>query len=213
MIRYLLLVITMALASCSECYAGYSILVDQLIPEYTTVNGPYGAELWKSSDEAPRPPEGYGVEVCRPDNYSVFAIDTFRRSRVFTDSLGTATSTQLFAVCPQIRDTKAAEIRREGSRRLAAMAGPYSKEERETWATQHDQALEWQLNATCDCPMIRNMATSRGITIDTMVAKIMENVTLFEAGSGQILGQQQKLLDRIDAEQDFDTLLKIIWSP
>lgn len=210
MTRILLSIILLALASCQECYAGYTIVIDQQRPQYSMVNGPAGPQMWEASAEAPPMPT-LGAEICRPDNYSIFSVDPARRTRVFAAQNGTATSLELFAACPQIRSTREQTIRNEGARRLVALATPYSAAERETWATQRSQAEEWQLDPQCGCAMIRQMASNRGIALESLVAKIMENVTLFEAASGAILGKQQWLLDLIQKEQDFEALLTIQW--
>jgi len=194
----------------SPVFAGFTIHTDSLIPEFVTVNGPTGPQLWPNS-EIPETPTIYGREICRPDNYSPFAIDPARRIRVFEDPNGTATSAELFIACPQIRTVKEREIRSGGSIRLKALANPYSPEERETWAQQQADAREYQADPACDCSMIRNMAADRQIPLDVMADKILENAGLFKTLSGQILGKQQRLLDRIAAETDFAALLAISW--
>lgn len=208
--RFLLLPLLLILTTCNPVYAAYSIYTAPQIPEYITVNGPYGPEQWFNA-EVPSYPLSYGREICRPADYSPYAADPARRTIVFDDNQGTATSPDLFAACPQIRAAKEREIRSGGSARLLALAAPYSAEERESWPQQKEEAQEFQLDQLCNCPMIRNMATTRGIGVDLMASKILENADLFKTVAGQILGQQQKLLDRIEAETDFNGLLAISW--
>jgi hypothetical protein len=208
--RFLLLPLLLILTTCNPVYAGYSVYVAPLIPEFVTVNGPYGSELWPNSAEF-AVPAGYGPEYCRPGNYSPFATDPARRTRVFIDSAGTATSSDIFAACSSIKDNKRREIRYEGTRRLLALAAPYTAEERESWPQQKEEALEFQGNPLCTCAMIRNMASSRGIPVDIMAGKILENADLFKAIAGQILGLQQRLLDRIDAATEISELSAITW--
>jgi hypothetical protein len=43
------------------------------------------------------------------------------------------------------------------------------------------------------------MALARGISLSDLAGKVLENVALFEAASGAILGQQQALLDTLAA--------------
>jgi len=210
--RYLALFFSLVTLHASPvCAASYSIYIAPQIPEYVTVNGPYGPEQWPNA-ERPDYPVSYGKEICRPDNYSPFAADPDRRKRVFTDYLGTATNSELFAACPQIRTVKEGEIRSGGSTRLTALANPYSAEERESWTQQQAEAKEFQADTDCECSLIRAMATNRGIPLPLLAGKILENAALFKTVSGQILGTQQQLLDRIAAETDFERLLAIAWS-
>ncbi len=208
--KYLLLPLLLVLTTCDLCHAGYSIYTAPLIPEFATVNGPYGPESWPNFETA-TVPAAYGREVCRPDNYSPFVVEPLRRQRVFENPNGTATSVDLFKACPGIRTAKEREIRSGGSIRLNALANPYSAEERESWAQQQDEAKEYQANPACECALIRAMAGGRGIPLNLMASKILENAALFKAVSGQILGAQQRLLDKLAAETDFATLLAIGW--
>jgi hypothetical protein len=89
--------------------------------------------------------------------------------------------------------------RDSGSITLLELVEPYSQEERETWADQRTEAAEWLLNNDSPCIMIRRIAYQRGITMDVMVDKIMENVELFKYVAGDILGVQQKAIDDIEA--------------
>lgn len=118
MTRYLLMIILLALTSCQECCAGFTVHVDAIRPEFTTVNGPDGPQLWKASDEAPPMPT-LGAELCRPDNYSPFSTDSSRRSRVFADNLGIATLADILAVCPEFRKRLLDKARRDVSAVLA----------------------------------------------------------------------------------------------
>ena len=206
MTRYLLALMLLALASCQECYAGYTIVTDEYQPAYRTVNGPYGPELYPTSNT----PETID-ELCRPANYSNSSSDPARRRRVIKDPVGTASSADLFTVCPEIRTKVSKKIRKEGEIRLTNLASPYSSAERESWAQQADEAVAFQADSNCSCDLIRTMATTRGIPLPLMAQKILENAALFKIASGQILGKQQRLLDMIEAETDFERLLAIGW--
>ena len=206
MTRNIIILCSFIIILCVPAYAGYTIVTEEYQPAYRTVNGPYGPELYPTGNT----PETID-EVCRPANFSNSSSDPARRRRVINDPVGTASSADLFAACPEIRTKVSKKIRKEGEIRLTNLAAPYSSAERETWATQRSQAEEWQMDPQCSCTMLRQMAATRGISPDSLVAKIMENVTLFESASGAILGEQQKLLDRIQTEQDFEQLLSIKW--
>lgn len=97
----------------------------------------------------------------------------------------------------EIQGARSAAIRVKYAAMLISIAQPYGPEERETWKTQEEEALQWQDDNNAPCPMIRAMSTARGITMQLMVEKILENSALFRAASGQILGLQQKELDQL----------------
>jgi hypothetical protein len=90
-------------------------------------------------------------------------------------------------------------IRGRYAKMLSDIAAPYGPEERETWKTQEEEALQWQSDNTAPCVMIRAMATTRGITMELMVEKILENAALFRAASGRLLGAQQKELADLES--------------
>lgn len=193
-----------------QAFAGYTITAwQQPDPLYIPAYRDNGQQLILNRGVAPERLQTYIRQICEPRD--IYSPDPLLRSEVWEDSAGTAINADLFNACPQIRAEKEREIRSGGSQRLAALANPYTPEERETWSTQQREARAWLLNNNADVPMIFAMATVRGITIEQMVGLIMENVGLFEFASGYILGQQQRLLDRIAAETDFATLLSIGW--
>jgi len=103
------------------------------------------------------------------------------------------------------------QIRSEGSHRLQAIAAPYSDEERESWHKQEKEARAWLGDPTVSTPLISAMASSRGITLEDMVLKVMENVELFEQAAGAILGTQQKLLDELAVAQTLEEIEAISW--
>lgn len=84
---------------------------------------------------------------------------------------------------------------------LSQLAAPYGPEERETWLVQESEARAWQSDNDAPCPMIRLMAANRGIDMDLMVQKILENAALFRAESGRLLGLQQKEIDQIYSDE------------
>lgn len=92
------------------------------------------------------------------------------------------------------------QIRLKGEQKLLAIQHPYSDSEAKTWDTQLTEAEAFTANPLADTPLINNLAVGRGITKADLVGKIMENANLFRMASGAILGQQQKLLDRLSTE-------------
>ena len=152
--------------------------------------------------------------VCEIDTYGFF---TRKVAKVVGEEL---TSRQVLAADPdgsiqkpkwdgsqwqdgrtldEVRSDKSVEIRETGDVRLAALAVPYLGKEREAWDAQQREARAYLADSTSKTPMLSSMATTRGITFDAMIEKVMENVTLYETAVGVILGQQQALLDMVDA--------------
>jgi len=89
-------------------------------------------------------------------------------------------------------------VRDKYSLLMAAVATPYSSEERETWHIQVKEADAYLAEPTALTPMLSAMATSRGISLSEMVAKVKENDILFCAVIGDLLGSQQKELDSLN---------------
>ena len=101
----------------------------------------------------------------------------------------------------RVRVIQEQEIRSRYSAMLVSIAAPYGAAERETWKTQEEEARSWTADPDAPCPMIRAMATTRGIAMDLMVAKILNSAERFRAASGQILGLQQAELDILYPEK------------
>ena len=83
---------------------------------------------------------------------------------------------------------------------------PYESLERESWPLQQSEAEAWQKDNTAPVPLISNIAAARKITLPDLVAKILGNVDVFRQASGQILGKQQNMLDRIHAATSLEDL-------
>lgn len=149
--------------------------------------------------------------VHYPTGYNRFSDDPAARSILLRDPDGKATGMEIFAAFPGIRLLKDAAIRVEGGKRLRNLATPYGPEEREGWESQKQQARAWLADNTTSVPTITAMATTRGIDVETMVNKIMQNVALYETAYGQIVGEQQRLLDLVYAATDYDSMMAINW--
>jgi hypothetical protein len=111
----------------------------------------------------------------------------------------------------EVRAKQEQKIRSEGSRRLAMMAKPYQDEERETWIIQANEAEALIADPETLAPMLRALAALRGIELADLVTKVIGNANLFRVASGQILGQQQALLDALYAAEDGDMITEINW--
>lgn len=188
----------------------YSILTPEAItPEKVLIHNAYGEELRENANR-PQLPEGTDLYYTNPD-YNRFSADPEKRKILVTDPNGSATFEEILAAFPGIKEQDKSRIRAEGSKRLEALAAPYTPQERETWANQQKEAEAWTLDQTVATPMVDAMATVRGIDKAAMMGKILENVGLFRAAAGQILGEQQRLLDQIDAAGSLEEVRGVTW--
>ncbi|MBM1872929.1 hypothetical protein [Pseudosulfitobacter pseudonitzschiae] len=90
--------------------------------------------------------------------------------------------------------TTEAQIRAEGARRLRLIAAAYTAEERETWATQVDEANALAADPEADVPLISALAAADGVTVAQMAGFIMANKNAFTAASAAILAAQRTLI-------------------
>jgi hypothetical protein len=197
----------------SPVYAGYTIFT---YPDISTipkirVRGLNGFEMVNDPGSKVSLPSGYRGVVYTPSDFDRYSASPGKRTKLIDDNNGTATSMQIFAQLPQIRAWKGDLIRMEGAKRLEALAYPYTAADRTTWPQQQRQAEEWADNPDCTCIIIREIAAGRGITVAALVALINGNIVPLETHSGRILGEQQRLLDRVDNETDIDLFLSIQW--
>lgn len=98
----LFLILAFSLQPSALVFAGYSLHVSPQIPEFVTVNGPYGPEQWPN-------PEGailHANHFCKPANYSRFAAEVSRRTEVIRSDSGTMTAAEVLAICPTVLDAK-----------------------------------------------------------------------------------------------------------
>lgn len=167
--------------------------------QFVTVNGINGPETFKAPDGW-IPPQSYIQKLYEADN-----------KQLWQDVDGKATSLEIFAAFPGLREWKAQQIRGEGNTRLEAIAKPYGPAERESWFIQVSEAEQWLINQATATPMLTAMAAARQISLAEMVNKVMENNGIFRTYCGTVLGIQQALLDQVYTEQDFEAFMGITW--
>lgn len=190
---------------------GYTIFTrDQVSPKFTIVHGAFGDETSLNLGAPPQFPAGASI-IYQPEDLDIYHPYAIKRTILLSDPAGVASDADIFATFPLIREPQKAVIRSEGAVRLSALATPYTPEERETWATQQREARAWIADNTATVPMLSAMAAGRGISVETLAAKVMENVALFESTSGAILGEQQRLLDVIDSASTVAAMLAVHW--
>lgn len=126
--------------------------------------------------------------------------------------IGQALDADILAIYPDLVPQKRARIRAEGAKRLTQIAGEYNAEERETWTEQKAQAEKVLAGALPEeYPMLSAFASGRGIPVEILAQGIMDNDALFQAASGQVMGQMYALLDQVNAAPDLTAALSVEW--
>jgi hypothetical protein len=91
----------------------------------------------------------------------------------------------------------------EGS--VKQLQSDYLEDEVKSWAIQRKEAIDFTNDNTIDTPLLTKIAEGRGITIEELVTKVMENVASYDDAYGVLLGQYQKsrsALNGIDFEDN-----------
>ncbi len=96
----------------------------------------------------------------------------------------------------------AEDVYAEADRRLEALAATYSPQERETWATQVDEAKAIKAGAT-DAPLLAPLAAAGGRTLDEMADRVLFLAAQFAAASGAILAARNTLAAMDPIPQDY----------
>jgi hypothetical protein len=99
----------------------------------------------------------------------------------------------------RVRDT--ARVQAEMSRRLRLLAVDYEDAERETWATQVDEAKAIKVGATT-APILAPLAAVKGRTLDEQADRVLYLADAFARASGAIMAARDMLLvlDSIPAD-------------
>ena len=112
---------------------------------------------------------------------------------------------------------KRAEIWGAGDAILAQVKTRFTQSEIESWPKQEQGAKDIQAGntETDDAKFVIAMAERRGITTETLVAKILYNVEYYAELSSNVIGEQQRLDDLIklaEANNDREALEAITWT-
>jgi hypothetical protein len=99
------------------------------------------------------------------------------------------------------RERDTARVQAEMSRRLRLLAVDYEDAERETWATQVDEARAIKAGATT-APILAPLAAVKGRTLDEQADRVLYLAGAFAAASGAIMAARDALiaLDPIPAD-------------
>jgi hypothetical protein len=95
-----------------------------------------------------------------------------------------------FEVVPVMPD----HVERECARRLDLLGAGYTRQERETWATQVREAGLLVEDPAAAAPMLRGLAGVAGVPVPALAAAVLQKAAAFEAAAGAILGAKKALL-------------------
>lgn len=198
---------------------GYTIRIrEQITPRNVERKNPSTGlvELRPNRGEYLAQPQSFVRLIFSPlqlDPLLIYEADPVGRTELWEDVNGTATMAEIDAACPGFRGERERGIRAAGRLRLAAIATPYSPEERETWPYQREECMAYYRDNTALTPFCDAIASQRGIPRDLFLGKVKENMDLFSVASSSILGQQQALIDQIWAADDLEAILSVKWQP
>ena len=87
----------------------------------------------------------------------------------------------------------------KGSVWRAILTGTYPDREIRTFDKQESEARAYAADATASTPLLSALAQARGIPLSELVERVLAKADAFAVASGSIIGQRQKLEDRLDA--------------
>jgi len=109
--RILLAIILLCLASCEECYAGYTIIVrDQISPQFILVQGVGKQESALNPGPVPVYPATVKKLLYKPVDFDLYGVDPVKRTELWDDDGGTATDAAVLAACPGLKAKIIADI-------------------------------------------------------------------------------------------------------
>lgn len=105
MTRICLTIILLCFASCSECYAGHTVITrEQITPKTIMVQGVGKLEAALNPGQPPVYPATFTARICTAKD--LYSADPVNRAEVWKDSAGTATAAEVLAACPTALDAK-----------------------------------------------------------------------------------------------------------
>ena len=110
---------------------------------------------------------------------------------------------------------KMEEIRNIVNSKMNELKKNFSNAEVETWTKQENGAkllIENPESTEADAIWVKSLAEARGISLDAMIEKITTAVTVVNTAAYQVIGQQQKLEDLVNAATTVDEVYAISYS-
>lgn len=129
---------------------------------------------------------------CIPVPNSQPVAMTWADRRKLTIVSGTIRLKTAEETAAEARTDQAKTIRNRYARRMAALAAPYTPEERETWPIQLAEAEAYIADPSAPVAMLTEIAKARGITVAELAGKVITKNAYYRQTVGAILGRQQR---------------------
>ncbi|GEM_PF-955986 len=81
---------------------------------------------------------------------------------------------------------------------LQSVGSEYSESERAGWDQQFDEAQRYQNDNSADVPMLKGIATARGVTVAYLVERVIEKRDEWVAAYTAVIGARQAYQDTLD---------------
>lgn len=110
------------------------------------------------------------------------------------------------------RAAKQAQIRDLADQFLAPHRAEYGVVEMATWDQQFAEAQALQADAQADAPLVRAIASARGMDVAELASRIVSNRAAWMVLSGHVIGQRLAYQDALDAAyagEDVEAMLAI----
>lgn len=92
---------------------------------------------------------------------------------------------------------------------LAPFGREYGKWETATFDQQYAEATAYQASPAAPVPLLASMCVARGISIADLAGRIVANRAAWVALTGNVIGQRQRITDRIDACQTVAEMMAV----
>ena len=83
-------------------------------------------------------------------------------------------------------------INREYEEAVNNLTEDISKDERDTWVKQEQEARAWVVDNNSPTPLLSAMCEARGCSLEYMVGKVIEKSDLYTIEVGRLLGEKQR---------------------
>lgn len=103
-----------------------------------------------------------------------------------------------YADIPMWEERKRNEIRYKADEILAELSAKYPEREVTTFTQQEMEARAFLADNTTSAPLIRAIASERGITVEELATKIVANADEYAQKAGKIIGRRQYFLGQLE---------------
>jgi len=102
-------------------------------------------------------------------------------------------------------------INSECDKALLAIKSSYPDGEVESWPQQVKEAEAFLADQQVPVPLLEAIATSRGLTVTDLAARVLTKADLFARASGVIIGKRQALEDVLTMAATIDEVSEVTW--